>query len=209
MDLLSATRLKSLLAALLLTAFAAAPLAAATAPASRSCEQLKQWLLDHRSELPRDYLGLQAYELAERRAIYSDFSPEEKAAFWQDKVAAYLGGHPDLPADQVAAIRKAAAAFRPEIYRPGAPTEPLAKVDKEARAALGDEIVQEVLYGLGPEKAAGGNARPGLDLPGCNCLTLVDCPRPRYKQCEEIDGCLLVGGCGLGGSQACINLCTP
>lgn len=204
---------KSLSAGLLILAFAAAPLAAATAPAPRNCDALKQWALDHRGELPRDYQGLLAYEMSERRAIYGNLSAEEKVAFWQQKLAAYVADHRELSAAQVAAIGQASSAFRPEIYGLGAGSEPLAEAEKEARAALGDKIAQEIFYGLGPDKAAAaglaGPAQSGL-LDTCNCASIVDCPRPMFNQCDPYWGCTggTPTGCGVGGTKPCSKLCT-
>lgn len=209
MDLRKATT-KSL-SALLLLAFAAAPLAA-TAPAPRGCDALQQWALENRQELPKDYQSLLAYPLSERRAIYSHLSAEEKVAFWQQKVAAYIEDHRELTTDQVAAIRKAGSALRPEIYGPQAGPDPLAEVEKEARAALGDEIVQGFFYGLGPEAGgkaqAGGEVQSGLEQ--CNCASIVDCPRPMYNQCDPWWGCsgATPTGCGGAGTKPCSKICT-
>lgn len=210
MDLRKATT-KSL-SALLLLAVSAAPLAAATAPAPRSCDELKKWALDHRQELPRDYQGLLAYELDQRRAIYGQLSAQEKASFWQQKLAAYVADHSELSAAQVAAIAKASAAFRPEIYGLDAGAEPLAGAEKEARAALGDAIATELFYGLGPEKGAAGltgTVKSGLDST-CNCASIVDCPRPMYNQCDPYWGCTdpTPTGCGAGGTKPCSKICT-
>lgn len=210
MDLLKATT-KSLSAGLLMLAFAAAPLAA-IAPAPSNCEALKQWALDHRGELPGDYKGMLAYSLEERRAIYGELSAVQKAAFWQDKVAAYLSAHRELSAAQVDAIRAAASAVRPEIYGwQKADADPLAQVAKEARAALGDRIVQEVFYGFGPatdgKAGVASSLKPGLSGT-CDCRNLGDCDLGIHNACGS-DGspCTQVSGCGFSGTQACIRNC--
>lgn len=209
MDLLKATT-KSLSAGLLMLAFAAAPLAAATTATPPSCDVLKQWALDHRADLPKDYESLLAYRLPERRAIYGTLSAEEKVAFWQDKVAAYLASHRELSGAQVDAIRVAAAAVRAENYGwQKAEEEPLAEVAKAARAALGDEILHQVFYGLGPDAMAGVAGSTESSFSGtCNCRNFGDCQSPNNACGSDGSPCTeLPTGCGFTGTQACNKNC--
>lgn len=68
-----------------------------------------------------------------------------------ERVAAYLAAHRELNAAQVEAIEVAAAALRPAVFGwHEAGSKPLAEVEKQARAVLGGELLQEVFYGWGP-----------------------------------------------------------
>ncbi len=211
MNLLKTTS-KRLSAVLLLLLAASAPLAA-EAPAAGACGAMQQWALDHRAELPTDYAGLLAYPVAQRRAIYGTLSADEKVAVWQDRVAAYLAAHPELSVDQIDAIGAAASFLRPDLFAwsKGANDDPAAEVLKEARAALGDRIVREVFYGLGPAKAA---AREGIEgssvQPLCDCRTWNDCPDTSTNACLNVvgDPCeIQTTGCGAFWSQVCYRQC--
>lgn len=211
MDLRQLTR--RLLPGLLLAA-AVLPLSAAQ---PRECEALRQWALEHRAELPSDYQGLLNYPTAQRRAIWSNLSAEQKSAFFRDRVSLFLADHPRLSPFEVATIESAAARLTPESYR----TERLSGEVRQTRqdemtalglnviAAVGEKITREVFYGLGPE--AKGAKTPELAaglIPTCECQYFFDCTNGATT-CSTIFGpCAGISGCGFGGTSQCNGMCT-
>lgn len=206
MDLRQTTKI--LVIGLLLLASAALPLGAAT----RQCEALQQWALDNQARLPHDYAGLSALPMEQRRAFYGVLTAEEKATYWQQRVAAYLDAHPELSAAQAEAIQVVAAALTPAVFGwQKAGEKPLAAVEQEARAVLGEKLVHEVFYALGPAdpnakgEVAGSGAAAGAEL--CTCLTPADCGLGGPYRCAGMPPCQPIVGCGMAWSELCTRMC--
>ncbi len=195
---------------LLLTAAATFPVAALTpAPASKSCEAVMQWAKDNRGSLPQDYRGMLAYSAGEQRAIYSNMSAGEKAAYWTDRIGVYLQEHPELTAGQQRAIAEARAFVKTEVFetveKPGMPENAaLARFSERMNASLGEKITQELFYGFSStsteQRESGGT---------CECRNLGDCNRQGLPAtfCNTAESCLQVSGCGFMLNQMCIGLC--
>ncbi len=198
------------LSCVLLVAIAALPAAAiAPAPTVKTCEALTQWARDNRDSLPRDYRGMQAYPSAERRVIYTHLSAEEKAAFWNDKISAYLEEHPQLTAGQKQAIAEARAIVTPDLYAVaqdrGARDERLAAFLARLAPSLGEPTVSELFYGLGPAASRSGLGYPPIPL--CDCFVPRDCPAS--ATCIDMAACQpTIEGCGPIGTLECQGLCT-
>ena len=173
------------------------------------------WAKENRQELPRDYRGLLAYPLDERRAIYTHLSATEKAAFWSGKIASYLEEHPQLSAVERQAVAEAQAFLTPEIYTAtAAPDSPArARVVEQLNAmatrvtlGLGEAAAQELLYGLGPEAKAKSGAKTSTSLgPSCDCAFLLDCKSP--ANCWDLPCLVKPSGCGIGGNFPCDGVC--
>lgn len=192
---------KIFVSGLALLASAALPLAAATRP----CEALRQWALENRAKLPHDFAGLSALPMGERRALYGVLTADEKSAYWQEKVAAYLAAHPELGADQVEAIGVAAAALQPPVFAwHEAGEKPLAKVEKEARAALGDELVHAVFYDFDFGAADVRSTEGGEP---CHCLVREECGMGGPYRCAGNPPCEPIIACGMGWTETCTKIC--
>ena len=190
---------KIFVSGLFLLASATLPLAAATRP----CEALRQWALENRAKLPHDFAGLSALPMGERRALYDVLTAEEKSAYWQEKVAAYLVAHPELSAAQVEAIGVAAAALRPPVFTwHEAGEKPLAKVEKEARAALGDDLVHAVFFDF-----AAADVRATAGGEPCHCRYDEECGMGYPYRCGGNPPCEPIIACGIGWTETCTRTC--
>ena len=204
------------LSCVLLFALAALPAAAvAPAPTAKTCEALAQWARDNRESLPRDYRGLLAFPLAERRAIYSRLTAAEKAAFWSDKIGIYLEEHPELSARQRNAIAEAKAFLQPHRYELAAEKASPAgeRLEKELAlfahrmdGQLGEKVARELLYGLGPDSSG---QKASFGVISCQCNSSHDCA-PGAGDCiiPDNDCQETIWGCGAGGAQPCYAVCS-
>jgi hypothetical protein len=199
----------------LLLAAAALPLAAISpAPTAKTCDALREWARDNRDDLPRDYRGLLAFQLDERRAIYTQLSAEEKAAFWSDRLGVYVQEHPELTAGQLGAISEARAFLQADFYeaeKPGTPAGALGEAERglfadRMHALLGETVARDLLYGLGPE-APGQNAVESTDAT-CECRRVVECSVGYCKSPSAPPCTQTVSGCGIGGNLPCTGMCT-
>lgn len=201
------------LSCVLLLAAAAFPLAAITpAPAAKTCDAVMQWARDHRDSLPRDYRGLLAYPTDERRAIYTQMSAEEKAAFWSDRIGVYVEEHPELTAGQMLAAAEARAFLKADFYEvetPGSPAalreQELAQFTDRMNAGLGEKVARELLYGLGP--AAPGQSVSAAGAATCECRRIVECWDGECKSPSAPPCTQTVSGCGIGGNLPCTGMC--
>ncbi len=204
------------LSCVLLLALAAFPAAAITpAPAVKNCGALAQWARDNRESLPRDYRGLLALPLAERRAIYTQLSAAEKAAFWSDKMNTYLEEHPQLTAGQRSAVAEAKAFLSPALYpsasEKASPVHERLEKELAAFAArmegqLGEKTARELIYGLGPDRSG---EKPSFGGISCQCNSSHDCA-PGAGDCiiPDNDCQETIWGCGPFGANPCYNVCS-
>lgn len=211
MDWCQATRR---LSCVLLLTVAAFPAAAITpAPPAKTCDAVLQWARDNREDLPRDYRSLLAYPTDERRAIYTQMSAAEKAAFWSDRIGVYVAEHPELTAGQLGAVAEARAFLQPDFYeaaKPGSPTAALREQEQlrfedRMHAALGEAVARELLYGLGPD--APGQQTSASLAATCECRRIVECWNGECKSPSAPPCTQTVSGCGMGGNLPCTGMC--
>ncbi len=202
------------LSCILLLALTAVPAAAITpAPAAKTCEVLAQWVRDNRESLPRDYRGLLAFPLAERRAIYTQLTAVEKAAFLSDRIDIYLEEHPELSPGQLGAIAEAKAFLSPDRYElASAKASPaLDRLRRELDLfadrmddRLGEKVAGELFYGLGPD-TSGQKASFGEG--SCQCIRSRECV-PGLECVVPANDCQVTpSGCGFGYTSPCYAVC--
>jgi hypothetical protein len=201
---------------LLLLTVVALPVAAVkpAADGQPRCEVLKQWALENLDLLPRDYAGLLAYPMDERRAIFGTLTPEQKAAFLSDRVAHYVRENPRLSAQQKKTIDEGLAVFSPALYAVMAQGESPRTASFEklidqkmeyVKLGLGDAMTNEIFFRLGPVNGTEKHSVPTTDSVDCDCR-LNQCTGGAF--CDTASGCTQVPGCGPGGTALCRGICS-
>jgi hypothetical protein len=211
--------MKRVVSSAIVVAASALPLGAA----SPDCAALAAWALENQTELPRDYRRISAFPFQERQAIYGILTPEEKVAYWQDRIKHFLSTRPELTSDQVAAIEIAATYFQPEIYRlermspkeRAAIEERLDVAAAELYAAVGETIVTALTFRLGSadDRFATGPASFGEESNlACFCDSHIQCivwsegpavcSNPASYPCTNFQNT-----CGAWGNKRCTGYC--
>ena len=127
-----------------------------------SAEQIMGWVEANRTKLPTDYDELGRLPMPYRRVVFGLLPPATRSALFQTQFERYATEHPDMNAEQRAALQKGRELFTPELY--AAPPEspdrqaperaPLAAFQQQAFAAFGRELTIQLFATIGPEDPA-------------------------------------------------------
>jgi len=168
---------------------------------------------------------VQAYPFVYRRAIMAALSPQVRSWIWRGHLLRYVQLHPELDASAVALIQQAAKLATPEVLSgvQGGSAE-IRDVAAQMQVALGRDVVDSLLYRLGPKDTQVGSAalpvrerlanfarQQFLVLAGgngdCSCSTSWGCDDGR---CGDGAGCTVVDTwpmCGLLWLDECDGAC--
>ena len=129
---------------------------------AQSCTQIDRWVEANRTKLPTDYDELGRLPMPYRRVVFGSLPPATRSALFQTQFERYATEHPDMNAEQQAALQKSRELFTPELY--AAPPEspdrqaperaPLAAFQQQAFAAFGREVTIQLFATIGPEDPA-------------------------------------------------------
>jgi hypothetical protein len=138
-----------------------------------------------------------------RRAVFASLPLTTRSALFQTQFARYATEHPDMSAEQQAALQEARKLVTPEWYalphespdwqaRVG---EPLAALQQQATAAFGHDEAIQIFATIGPEALAEEPALSTspierLDIPFCQCSTVSDACTPGKKCISGVTTCI-------------------
>jgi hypothetical protein len=186
----------------------------------QSCAHVESWVQDNRANLPTDYDALGRLPMQYRLAAFGSLPPATRSALFQQQFDRYASDHPDMSAEQQAALQRARELFTVELYEapPDSPDRqaperaPLAAFHEQALAAFGREDTIRLFATIGPEEptrpALSTSPIEPLQLPTCQCT-------PSWDLCASNKKCI-VGKipcvrtaflCGLTLTFACTGIC--
>jgi hypothetical protein len=190
-----------------------------------ACERGREWAIAHASELPSNAAQLAAFPEPLRRPIFSQLSPEMKAAVWRDQLAGFEKSRP-LSANQLEFLRQFRSQLVPSLYSdvttPALDAKRFAafKLAGEAQKLFGPEelrVLYQLGYALAPEHSFASRRfiltealrdyayASSAQLPQCNCVWDDDCG-PGWT-CSDDSPCAYVYGCGPRGIARCLHQC--
>lgn len=204
----------SLVAALALVALCS-PLAAIDNNETECAKNERVWLEANAARLPHSFAEILAFPEDERMLAFRHVDAATQSAIWQGQFEAYLAAEgADLSPAQRALVQRASLAATPHLFSlrendPGfaAAQAPLRQVVEEAKAHYPQEEIVRIFYRLGLQ--GDGNAKSSLPeqrlVPFCTCNHNFDCGGSfcRYRLCIGVQGC------GPGGTEGCVGLCSP
>jgi hypothetical protein len=187
---------------------------AGKAPAFAATEvsAAQSWVNAHAGALPSSYEEFANFSLPYRRAIFGSLSPAVRSRLWSEQLNRYLVAHPDLPANQRAALRSAItmaadeSVFDPERSDWSATHHArLSAVTDAAIQAFGSDEAHGLIANLGTSAAA---VKPDAGPP-CDCSLVSNwcasrCIGAPYCVCG-----ISSGGCGTFWAYDCNGQCTP
>lgn len=106
---------------------------------------------------PVTYDEFSAHPLAERRAIYSELSPDLKSSLWVEQCSRYRAAHSNLTEDQRHILDEFETFARvvESFERTAEPGPELDRLAQAAKAAFGIDEARRLFATLGPEEPEG------------------------------------------------------
>jgi len=115
------------------------------------------------TELRTAASNIDAYPSPYRRAIMTALAPADRAEAWRGFFHAYIAAHPELTADQLAALHESIAVITPDAFAAPAAADVRDRIGKafaHTQQALGVPAATELFITLGPKLLKKANALP-------------------------------------------------
>jgi len=163
------------------------------------------WVEANMHRLPQNYNEFCNYPMAYRHAIYSASSPKVKSRLWSEHIAAFRRAHPELSAQQVAALDKSAAmASQVSVFSGPRPDTALHDLSDTVKKAFGTGTAAALLATLGPAEKGMTPTRPAAY---CSCTDEDSyCSGGLYCGYNAFN-CQRQDGCGTLGLYVCNGVC--
>ena len=164
------------------------------------------------------YNALAPLGRAERTAVLRALSPQMRSSVWRAHMVFFINDHPELTAEQQAAIAAISDALVPVLFDSthAADLDTLAaridldKATDSAKRVLPAQVIAAIVYSVGPPKedTPATHLKAHVELVGdCTCAGF-DGGDPCYEQCYHDRICqFLQDGCGAFGLDPCSATC--
>lgn len=186
--------------------------------ATASAQDLEGRMRGARLEVESTYETLRTFNGRDVKAQFAKLSPAMQGDVWTLHLLRVMAAHPELTHEQRGVLFEAlgliaSGAFEADRNSPEwnqRVREPLAQIEKRARALLSPELVQVALFDLSPVASLERlQRRPSKFVTNetCHCNTTgTDCS-PSVPCVRTFPRCTLAQGCGPMYLDGCNGLC--
>lgn len=180
--------------------------------ADESCAAAAAWVDANRGHLPEGYDEIASRPMVYRRAILAALPPDVQSRLWVEHARRYRVLHPDLTADQAAAVdRVEAMAAMESTFHPdaGAALRPqLADLERTTIRALGHDHAAALLATFGPPEYATLTHPLMPSAVSCTCSYISDyCANSTVCHSNPNDCVHTNSGCGNFYKYDCDGRC--
>ena len=122
-------------------------------------EEIRDWVVAHKDELPTTLAGLAVYPIPFRKAILAFVSHDQRVVLWREHLSSFLNGSATLSSDQQAFVAESIAQL-PALLSAPAPNPAI--IDWETRMArlFSREEAARIFGNVGPPEPPGGLPLP-------------------------------------------------
>jgi hypothetical protein len=122
-------------------------------------EEIRDWVVAHRDELPTTLAGLAAYPIEFRKVILNFVSPDQRLAFWREHLATFVGDNSVLSADQRTFVAESVAQL-PELFSAPAPNPTILGWEAKMARLFSRQEAARIFGTVGPPEPPDGLPLP-------------------------------------------------
>jgi hypothetical protein len=209
--------MKRFVIALVAVAALQIPLTLLAARDSEDCEEVARWATGAVENMPHTLAALSSVPEYKRRALFTLFTPEEKAGVFREQLL-QLRNSQGLTLQQVAVVDRALHLLSPALYSGPKSAErekAFRQLEADVKAAFWSPNQRRAFHAIGPRSAMSGG--PVAWMSGlvtvfarqeyCECSNDSDWCGDKQECGNDGNGCTRQEGCGTLGQYTCDGEC--